>query len=99
MLKAFPAHFIKKGGHARAFLLLDGFDIFTQQSSNVNIASSTHSDYKKHCTVKFLGGVDLIGRPWDGTVPGGNPRKISDVVATANTKCLQQLPFGHVQSR
>ena len=44
MLQAYPAHFIEKDGHARAYLLLDGFEIFTQQSSNVNVSSSTHSD-------------------------------------------------------
>ena len=95
MLRAFPAHFIEKDGHVRAFLLLDGFEIFTQQSSNVNVASSTHSDYKKHCTVKFLGGVDPIGCPWNGTVPDGNPGRISDVMATVDTKILREVPFGH----
>ena len=43
-----------------------GFEVFTQQSSNVNVASLTYSDYKKHCTVKFLGGFDPIGCPWMG---------------------------------
>ena len=95
MLKAFPAHSIEKDGHALAFLLLDGFETFAQQSSNVNVASSTHSEYKTHCTVTFLGGVDPIGCPWNGTVPDGNPGQISDVMATADTKILRQVPFGH----
>jgi len=68
MLKAFPVHVIEKDGHARAFLLLDGFEIFTQQSSNVNVASWTHSDYKKHCTVKLLGGVDPNSQMFLGPV-------------------------------
>ena len=67
----------------------------TQQSSNVNVASSTHSDYKKHCTVRFLGGVDPIGCPWKDTVPDGNPGRTSDIMATADTKFLRQVPFGH----
>ena len=94
MLRAFPSRFIEADGHARNYLLLDAFEVFTQQSSNVNVASSTHSDYKGHCTVKFLGAVDPIGCPWAGTVPDGNPGRLSDVLATMDSKILRQVPFG-----
>lgn len=95
MLQAYPTRFIEQDGHARCFLLLDAFEIFAQSSSNYNVASSTHSDYKKHCTVKFLGGTDPIGCPWGATVPDGNPGKASDVLMTADTQILRQVPFGY----
>ena len=75
--------------------MLDAFEVFTQSSSNYNVASSTHSDYKKHCTVKFLGAVDPIGCPRKDTVPEGNPGRASDVMVTADAKKLHQVPFGH----
>ena len=53
-----------------------------------------HSDYKKHCTLKELGGTDVIGCPWYGTIPDGNPGRASDVSMTADTKILRQVPFG-----
>lgn len=95
MLQAYPTRFIESDGHARCYLLLDAFEIFTQTSSNPNVASSTHSDYKKHCTTKFLGGTDPIGCPWAATVPDGFPGKASDVLVTDKTKILRQVPFGH----
>jgi len=95
MLQAYPNCFIEADGHARCFLLLDAFEIFAQLSSNTNVASSTYSDYKKHTTVKFLGGTDLIGCSWWDTLPDGSPGKASDVIMTADTKILRQVPFGH----
>jgi len=95
LLRAYPSRFIEADGHARCSLLLNAFEIFTQSSSNYNVASSTHSEYKKHCTVKFLGGTDPIGCPWAGTVPDGNPGRASDVIMTVDTKILRQVPFGH----
>ena len=94
MLKAFPAHFIKEDGHACTFLLLNRFEIFTQQSSNVNVASSTRSDYKKYCTIKFLGGINPVGCPWNTTVPGGNPGCISNDMATVDTKFFDSFLLG-----
>ena len=96
MLRAYPRRFVETDGHARCYLLLDAFEIFTEQSSNSNVSSSTHSEYKKHCTVKFLGAVDPIGCSWAGTVPDGNTGRLSDVIATKDTKILRQVPFGHV---
>jgi len=90
----YPIHFIKADGRARCSLLLDAFEVFTQQSSNNNVASSTHSDYKKYCTVKFLGSCDNIGCTWDGTIPSRNPGRIYDVSVTRYTKILSQVPFG-----
>ena len=52
MLRAYPRRFIEADGHARCFLLLDATEVFAQKSSNNNVASSTHSDYKMHCTIK-----------------------------------------------
>ena len=95
MLQAYPSRFIEADGHARCSLLLDAFEIFTQASSNYNVSSSLHSDYKKHCTVKFLGATDPIGCPWNGTVPDGNPGRASDVIVTSDTKILRQVPFGN----
>ena len=89
ILQTYPVHFIEADGHARCSLLLDAFEVFTQQSSNNNVALSRHSDYKKHCTVKFLGGCDKIGCAWDGTIPDGNLGRISDVAVTRDTKILR----------
>ena len=47
VLQNYPAQLIEADGHARCLLLLDAFEVFTQQSSNKNAASSMHSDYKK----------------------------------------------------
>ena len=79
MLRAYPDRFIEAG----CFLLLDAFELFCQQSSNPNVASSTHSDYKKHCTIKILGGCDPIGCPWagTGTVPDRYPGRASGAQA------------------
>jgi hypothetical protein len=68
-------------------------EIFCQKSSNPNVSSATHSDYKKHNTIKFLGAVDPIGCSWNGTTPNGYPGHASDVVATRHSKILQQVPF------
>ena len=86
MLSAYPSRFIQADEHAQCFLLLDAFEIFTQASSNYNVASSTYSDYKKHCTSKFLGGCDPIGCPFDNTVPDANPGRASDVFMIDDTK-------------
>jgi len=50
LLRAYPSRFIEAHDNARCFMLLDAFEIFTQESSNVNVSSSTHSDYKGHTT-------------------------------------------------
>ena len=94
MLRAYPDRLIEADGHARCYMLLDAFEIFAQSSSNPNVGSSEHSDYKKHTTVKFLGATDPIGCSWKYTVPDGNPGKASDVLMTADTKILRQVPFG-----
>lgn len=96
MLSAFPSRFIEADGDARTFLCLDAFECFAEASSNYNVASTMHSSYKGHTTVKFLGGVDPIGCSWAETVPDGSPGGASDVVMTKDTKVLRQVPFGHV---
>jgi hypothetical protein len=75
-------------------MLLDATEIFVQGSSNPNVSSSTHSDYKKHCTCKILAGTDPIGCPWGEIVPDGNPGRVSDVMMTEETHILRQAPFG-----
>jgi len=60
MLRAYPSRFYESNGDAKIEVLLDAFEVFTQSSSNKNVAASTHSDYKKHCTAKFLGACDTI---------------------------------------
>ncbi|KAL7537895.1 hypothetical protein ACHAXR_008145 [Thalassiosira sp. AJA248-18] len=94
LLRAFPKRFIEADGHARCNLLLDAFEIFTQASSNPNVSSSTHSDYKKHNTVKFLGGCDPIGCSYAGSVSEGYPGKTSDVFMTEHTNILRKVHFG-----
>jgi hypothetical protein len=94
MLRRFPQRTIEGDGHARNWALLDAVEIFAQKSSNNNVASSTHSEYKKHTTVKFLVGCCPIGCIWDGCVPDGNPGRISDVIATIDSEILRQIPFG-----
>ena len=94
MLRLHPSWFIEGDGHARAFLLLGAFAIFVQQSSNPNVSPSTHSDCKKHCTMKFLGTMDPIRCPWDGSVLDGNPGRINDPVVTKDAQVLRQVPFG-----
>jgi hypothetical protein len=76
-------------------MLLDAFEVFAQEAHNPNVSSSTHSDYKKHCTVKFLGGVDPIGCSWAGTVPDGSPGKASDPIMTRDTQILRQVHYGN----
>ena len=93
-LRTHPVCFIEADWHACCSLLLDAFEVFTQQSSNNNVASSVHSDYKQHCTVKFLGGCDNVECTWDGTIPNGNPGRMSDVTVPMYTKILHQVPFG-----
>lgn len=73
----------------------NAFEIFSQSSSNVSVASPTHSDYKKHCTIKFFCGTDPIGCPWAATVPNGSPGRASDVMVTKDTQILEQVPFGY----
>lgn len=94
MLMAYPIRFIEQDGDARTFMLLDATEIFVQGSSNPNVSSSTHSDYKKHCTCKILAGTDPIGCPWGEIVPDGNPGRVSDVMMTEETHILRQAPFG-----
>lgn len=95
ILRAYPVRFLEADGHAKCTLLLDAFEVFCQDSSNPNVSSSTHSDYKKHCTIKFLGGCCPIGCPWGDTVPDGNPGRASDVAMTEDTQILRQVPFGN----
>jgi hypothetical protein len=88
-LRAYPRRFIEADGHARASLLLDATEVFAQKSSNNNVASATNSDYKKHCTVKFLAACDSIGYTWGECIPDGHPGRISDVMLTYDTQTLQ----------
>ena len=67
MLQAYPSRFIETDGHARCYLLLEAFEVFTQSLYSYNVASSTHSDYKKHCIVKFW--VLLIQLDAHGKIP------------------------------
>ena len=39
-------------------------------------------------------GSDAIGTVWDESISEGYPGSISDPVATAVTKILEQVPFG-----
>lgn len=94
-LRAYPRRFIEADGHARASLLLDATEVFAQKSSNNNVASATNSDYKKHCTVKFLGACDSIGYTWGECIPDGHPGRISDVMLTYDTQILRQVPLGN----
>lgn len=95
ILHAYPTRFLEADGHARCYMLLDAFEIFAQSSSNPNVSSSEHSDYKNHTTVKFLGATDPIGCPWWNLVPDGSPGKASDPIMTKDTNILKQVPFGH----
>mmetsp|Transcript_23108 Transcript_23108/g.46215 ORF Transcript_23108/g.46215 Transcript_23108/m.46215 type:complete len:198 (+) Transcript_23108:1669-2262(+) len=94
VLRAYPDRFIEADGHAMCFLLLDAVEIFAQQSSNPNVASTTYSDYKKHPTVKFLAGCGVTGETSADTVPDGNGGKGSDVMMTDDTNILEIVPFG-----
>jgi hypothetical protein len=60
MYRAYPQRNIEADGEARNFLNLDATELFCQQSSNNNVASSTHSDYKKHTLSNFLRLVILL---------------------------------------
>ena len=95
MYQAYPQRFVEADGHAMCFMLLDAFEIFTQSSSNPNVASALHSDYKKHATAKFLGATDPIGCAWDQSVSDAYPGKASDVFATQDSEILKQVPYGH----
>ena len=95
MLRAYPKRFIEADGDAKCFLLLDAFKIFAQQSSNPNVASTTYSDYKGHCTIKFLCGVDNIGCPHAKTVPDGGMGRHADGSMTKESGILKETPFSH----
>eukprot|EP00985_Skeletonema_marinoi_P012615 scaffold6122_cov167-Skeletonema_marinoi.AAC.1 len=60
-----------------------------------NVASTTHSDYKKHCTVKFLAACGIIGEVPAEWVPDGRGGRASDVMMTDHTNILRFVPYGH----
>ncbi len=95
VLRAYPQRFFEADNHAMCYMLLDAVEIFAQQSSNPNVASTTHSDYKKHCTVKFLAACGLIGEVPAEWVPDGRGGRASDVMMTDHTNILKFVPFGH----
>jgi hypothetical protein len=95
VLRAYPQRFFEADNHAMCFMLLDAVEIFAQQSSNPNVASTTHSDYKKHCTAKFLAACGVIGEIPAEWVPDGRGGKASDVMMTDHTNILKFVPFGH----
>ena len=78
ILRAYPTRFVEADGYARCELLLDAFEIFSQQPSDPNVSSATYLDYKGHSTVKFLGAVDPIGCLHAASVSDGNGGKKSD---------------------
>ncbi|KAL7534641.1 hypothetical protein ACHAXR_006013 [Thalassiosira sp. AJA248-18] len=95
MLRAYPSRFIEADGHSRCSMLLDASEIFVQQSSNTNVASSTHSDYKGHTTVKFLGACDPIGCVPAKFISEDNPGRAGDGLITKHSNILHEVPFGH----
>jgi hypothetical protein len=95
VLRAYPQRFFEADNHAMCYMLLDAVEIFAQQSSNPNVASTTHSDYKKHCTVKFLAACGLIGEVPAEWVPDGRGGRASDVMMTDHTNILRFVPYGH----
>jgi hypothetical protein len=95
MLRAYPTRLIEANGNARCFLLLDAFEIFAQQSSNLKVASTTYSDYKGHCTIKCLDAVDTIRCPHAKTVPYVGTSRHADGNMTHETQILKQVPFSH----
>ena len=94
MIQAYPSHFIGADGHVCCFLLLHAFEIFAQQSLNLNVASSTYSNYNGHCTVKVLGGIDNIGCSHAKTISAGSQCRHADGSMTAESKMLREIPFG-----
>ena len=58
------------------------------------VNSVLYSAYKGHSTLKWLVGSDPIGTVWDESISDGYPGSISDPVATAVTKILEQVPYG-----
>lgn len=95
VLRAYPQRFFEADNHAMCYMLLDAVEIFVQQSSNPNVSSTTHSDYKKHCTVKFLAACGLIGEVPAEWVPDGRGGRASDVMMTDHTNILRFVPYGH----
>ena len=57
------------------------------------MVSLTYSDYKGHCTVKFLGGTDNIGCPHAANIPPGSTGRYTDSVMTKLSGILRQLTF------
>ena len=94
MLQAYPLRFIEADNSARTFMLLDAFEVFAQSSSNPHVRNATHSDYKKHSTVKCLGGCDPIGCPWDNSITEGRVGRASDTFFTISSKILREVPCG-----
>ena len=94
MLQAYPLRFIEADNSARTFMLLDAFEVFAQSSSNPHVRNATHSDYKKHSTVKCLGGCDPIGCPWNNSITEGRVGRASDTFFTISSKILREVPCG-----
>ena len=94
MLRAYPVSVIRKFGHAIIFMLLDATEEHAETASMKTINSVLYSAYKHHSTLKWLVGCDPIGTVWDESISDGYPGSISDPVATAVSKILEQVPYG-----
>ena len=88
MPEAFQKHF------ERVKCTIDCFEIFTEQPESFGTRAATHSNYKKHNTVKVFiaiaptGAVTFISKAWTG--------RVSDKVITQTCGFLDTLEYGDV---
>jgi len=94
ILRAYPKSMIKKFGHANIFMLLDATEAYADIASMKSVNAILYSAYKGHSTLKWLVGCDPIGTVWNESISAGYPGSVSDIVCTAVTNILDQIPFG-----
>ena len=94
ILRAYPKSMIKKFGHANIFMLLDATEAYADIASMKSVNVILYSAYKGHSTLKWLVGCDPIGTVWNESISAGYPGSVSDIVCTAVTNILDQIPYG-----
>ena len=86
----------QKFGHASTFMLLDVTEAHYDVASIKSVNNILHLAYKHHSTMKWLVGCNPIRTVWDESISSEYHDSVSNVVGTAVTTILDQIPFGCV---
>ena len=87
LMKTMPTDFRKH--FKKCVIIIDCFEIFIERPTSLKARAQTHSNYKKHNTVKFLigitpqGSIAFVSKGWGG--------RVSDVYITENCGLLRNL--------